>query len=417
MKVTCQIAVIGGGPAGMAAAVAAYDRGCRDIVILDREDAMGGILRQCIHPGFGLHRLGRELTGPEYAAEFAAMVRDRGIPVYTGTTVTEISRDRVITARNRQGILTIHAAAVILAMGCRERSRGQLTIPGSRPAGVYTAGTAQKLVNSMGYRVGSRAVILGSGDIGLIMARRLTLEGAKVEAVCEVMSYSGCLARNITQCLEDFGIPLYLSTTVTKIHGRKRVEGVTAAQVDDRRRPIAGTERYIPCDTLLLSCGLIPENELSRAAGVLLDPDTSGPVVDQNRETTVPGIFACGNVLHVHDLVDHVSREAELAGQAAADFVLGKASCAQIVATEAGQGVRYVLPQRLKTGTGEPVELYFRPAAPMGACRIRVCCGGREAAAFSRLHAAPGEMERITLPPAVVDALDATVTVVLEEEI
>jgi len=397
----------------MAAAVAAWDRGCRDILILDREDAMGGILRQCIHPGFGLHRLGRELTGPEYAAEFAAMVRQRGIPVYTETTVTAISPDRVITARNRRGILTVSAGAVILAMGCRERSRGALSIPGSRPAGVYTAGTAQKLVNLMGRRVGSRAVILGSGDIGLIMARRLTLEGAKVEAVCEVMPYSGGLARNITQCLEDFEIPLYLSTTVTQIHGEKRVEGVTTARVDACRRPIPGTERLLPCDTLLLSCGLIPENELSRGMGVCLDPVTGGPMVDENRQTNVPGVFACGNVLHVHDLVDHVSRESELAGRAAADYVLEKNPAGEGIPTCAGPGVRYVLPQRI-CGEG-PVELYFRPAAPMSACRIRVFSGEGELAVYPRHHAAPGEMERISLPSEALKKAAGPITVTMEE--
>ena len=271
-----QIVVIGGGPAGMAAAVAAYDQGVTDVAIIDREAKLGGILRQCIHNGFGLHKLGRELTGPEYAAVYQAQVAQRGIRVYPETMVTNLTQDRIITAQNRQGILQIKAGAVILAMGCRERSRGALNICGTRPAGIYSAGTAQKFINCLGYSVGKRVVILGSGDIGLIMARRLSLEGAKVEAVCEILPYSGGLTRNIVQCLEDFGIPLYLSHTVAEIHGKDRVEGVTIAQVDSNRRVMEETRRYIPCDTLLLSCGLIPENELTRAAGIPMDPITNG---------------------------------------------------------------------------------------------------------------------------------------------
>ena len=274
------IVVVGGGPAGMAAAVAAYDRGVKDVVILDREPCLGGILQQCIHNGFGLHKLGQELTGPEYAAVYAKMVQERNIPVYYEATVTNVSPDRIVTAQSRKGILKIQADAVILAMGCRERSRGALNISGSRPAGVYSAGTAQKLMNCEGYMVGKKVVILGSGDIGLIMARRMSLEGAKVEAVCELMPYSGGLTRNIVQCLEDFGIPLYLSTTVAQIHGNKRLEGVTIAQVDENRQPIEATKRFIPCDTLLLSVGLIPENELTRACGIPMDPVTGGALVD-----------------------------------------------------------------------------------------------------------------------------------------
>ncbi|MBQ9768723.1 MAG: FAD-dependent oxidoreductase, partial [Clostridia bacterium] len=293
------IVIIGGGPAGMAAAVAAFDAGIKDTVILDREDTLGGILRQCIHNGFGLHKLGRELTGPEYAAVYAKQVEERGIKVYTETMVTDLSADKIVTASSREGILKIKAKAVILAMGCRERSRGALNICGTRPAGIFSAGTAQKLINCEGYGVGKRVVILGSGDIGLIMARRMSLEGAKVEAVCEIMPYSGGLTRNIVQCLEDFGIPLYLSTTVAEIHGNRRLEGVTIAEVGADRRPIEETKRYIPCDTLLLSVGLIPENELTRSAGIPIDPVTNGAVVDENRQTAVPGIFACGNVLQV----------------------------------------------------------------------------------------------------------------------
>ena len=266
------LVIVGGGPAGMAAAAAAYDAGCTDVVILEREPEIGGILRQCIHAGFGLHKLGRELTGPEYADVYRRQVLERNIRVYYDTTVTAVTPEKLVTAQNRKGILKIQAGAIILAMGCRERSRGALNIPGDRPAGVYSAGTAQKLMNCEGYRVGREAVILGSGDIGLIMARRLSLEGAKVKAVCELLPYSGGLTRNIVQCLEDFDIPLHLSTTVCEIHGKKRVEGVTIAQVDEKRRPIPATRRYIPCDTLLLSVGLIPENELTRAAGIPIDP-------------------------------------------------------------------------------------------------------------------------------------------------
>ena len=288
----CEVAVIGAGPAGLAAAVAAYDRGARDVVILDREAHPGGVLNQCIHPGFGLHRLGQELTGPEYAAWDERAVRERSIPILTGTTVLSLSRDRVIKATGGQGIFHLKAKSVVLAMGCRERSRGALRIPGSRPAGIYSAGTAQKWMNCEGFSVGKRVVILGSGDIGLIMARRMALSGATVLEVCEVMPYSGGLRRNIVQCLEDFGIPLHLSTTVAQIHGRERLEGVTLVQVDSDRRPIPGTERYLSCDTLLLSCGLIPENELTRAAGILLEPKTGGATVNELGETEAEGIFA-----------------------------------------------------------------------------------------------------------------------------
>ncbi|MBQ7053803.1 MAG: FAD-dependent oxidoreductase [Oscillospiraceae bacterium] len=315
--------IIGGGPAGMSAAIAAYESGVRDILIVERDTALGGILQQCIHNGFGLHRFGEELTGPEYAWRYEARVRELGIPVKLGTTVLDITPEKVITATNPEdGILKIEARAVILAMGCRERPRGALNIAGSRPAGIYSAGTAQKYVNMKGYLPGKEIVILGSGDIGLIMARRMTLEGAKVKMVCELMPFSGGLARNIEQCLNDFDIPLRLSHTVVEIHGRERVEGVTVARVDENRKPISGTYEFVPCDTLLLSVGLIPENELTKKAGIELDSITNGPVVDENRETSVSGIFACGNVVRVHSLVDYVSEEAETAGKAAAKYIL-----------------------------------------------------------------------------------------------
>ena len=408
------IVIVGGGPAGMAAAVAAYDAGVTDVVILDREPNLGGILMQCIHNGFGLHKLGRELTGPEYAHVYAQKVAERGIKVYYEATVTAVSPEKIVTAQCREGILKFQAKAVILAMGCRERSRGALNIAGSRPAGVYSAGTAQKLVNCMGYQVGKKVVILGSGDIGLIMARRMSYEGAKVEAVCEVMPYSGGLTRNIVQCLEDFGIPLYLSTTVVQIHGEKRLEGVTIAQVDERRRPIEETKRYIPCDTLLLSVGLIPENELTRAAGIPMDPMTNGALVDENCQTGVPGIFACGNVLQVHDLVDYVSEEAERAGKGAAGLVLGGNDQTVNLTTKAGNGVRYVLPQTIHSGS-EDVSLFLRVTQPFGKVRFTVSDGEKVLAVAKRLKAAPGEMEKIIVKADALKGVTGPITVALEE--
>ena len=390
------IIVVGGGPAGMAAAIAAYDRGVTDVVILDREPHLGGILMQCIHNGFGLHKLGQELTGPEYAAVYEKKVMERGIKVYHEATVTHVSPDKVVTAQSRQGILKFQAEAVILAMGCRERSRGALNICGSRPAGVYSAGTAQKLMNCEGYMVGKKVVILGSGDIGLIMARRMSLEGAKVEAVCELMPYSGGLTRNIVQCLEDFGIPLYLSTTVAQIHGDKRLEGVTIAQVDERRQPIEETKRYIPCDTLLLSVGLIPENELTRACGIPMDPITNGALVDDICQTQIPGIFACGNVLQVHDLVDYVSEEAERAGIGAAELILNGAASGDAIPTQPGNGVRYVIPQNVRK-TGNDVSLFLRVTQPFGKVKFTVTSGDQVLAVAKRLKSAPGEMEKITV--------------------
>ena len=409
------IAVVGGGPAGMAAAIAAYDSGIKSVVVLDREEDLGGILRQCIHNGFGLHKLGEELTGPEYAAHFAKQVAQRDIKVFYETTVTDVSADKVVTAQSREGILKIQAKAVILAMGCRERSRGALNICGTRPAGIYSAGTAQKLINCEGYMVGKRAVILGSGDIGLIMARRMSLEGAKVEAVCELMPYSGGLTRNIVQCLEDFNIPLYLSTTVAQIHGEKRLEGVTIAQVDSNRRVIEQTKRYIPCDTLLLSVGLIPENELTKCAGIAISGLTNGAEVDENRQTAVPGIFACGNVLHVHDLVDYVSDEAEIAGQGAAAYVKGQLAGANTVAVKAEGGVRYVLPQMVHTDCGKDVSLFMRVSAPTGKARLNVKCGDQVIAKAVKLKTAPGEMEKITVKADMLAQCQGQITVSLEE--
>ena len=407
------IVIVGGGPAGMAAAVAAYDAGCTDVVILDREPDIGGILRQCIHAGFGLHKLGRELTGPEYADVYKQEVLKRNIEVHYETTVTAVSPAKVVTAQNREGLLKIQAKAVILAMGCRERSRGALNTPGTRPDGIFSAGTAQKFINCEGYMVGKEVVILGSGDIGLIMARRMTLEGAKVKAVCELMPYSGGLTRNIVQCLEDFDIPLYLSTTVCEIHGKKRLEGVTIAQVDERRQPIEETKRFIPCDTLLLSVGLIPENELTRAAGIPMDPVTSGALVDEHCQTQIPGIFACGNVLQVHDLVDYVSEEAERAGLGAAQYVRSGGREYPTVPTKPGYGVRYVLPQNVHV-CEEDVSLFLRVTQPFGKVKFTVKSGDTELVTAKRLRAAPGEMEKLTIKAETLKNVTEPITVSLE---
>ena len=396
MNFNVDLVIVGGGPAGMAAAVAAYDDGLRNILILERDVALGGILRQCIHNGFGLHRFGEELTGPEYAYRYECMVREREIPFMTDTMVIEVSEDRTVTAMNKEyGIFTVTAGAVVLAMGCRERPKGALNIAGHRPAGIYTAGTAQKFVNMKGYMPGREVVILGSGDIGLIMARRMTLEGAKVKAVCELMPYSGGLARNIEQCLNDFSIPLMLSHTVVDIHGKDRLEGVTIAKVDENRRPIPETREYIPCDTLLLSCGLIPENELTKGAGITLDRVTGGAVVNGDRETEIPGIFACGNVLHVHDLVDYVSEEAVIAGLAAAKYVRGESVRVDAVKLFTDGKVRYTVPQIITDKVDTTV--YFRVADVYRDCRIVVRDGDRVLVSKKKQKLAPGEMETVKL--------------------
>ncbi len=407
-----ELVIIGGGPAGMSAAVAAYDAGVRDILILERDDALGGILRQCIHNGFGLHRFGEELTGPEYAYRYEQMVHERGIEYKLNTMVLDITPDRVVTASSAtEGITMIKAGAIILAMGCRERPKGALNIAGDRPAGIYSAGMAQKLVNMKGYMPGENVVILGSGDIGLIMARRMTLEGAKVHAVCELMPYSGGLARNIEQCLNDFDIPLRLSHTVVEIHGRERVEGVTIAQVDDCRRPIDETREYIPCDTLLLSVGLIPENELTKSAGVPIDRITNGAVVDQDRQTLIPGVFSCGNVLHVHDLVDFVSEEAVLAGNGAAAFLRGELASDRDISVKADGKIRYTVPERITAVGEDGVCVFFRVADVFRDKRVTVRAnradGGGAEIVYSKKHLklAPGEMESVTLPAEGLDGV------------
>ena len=416
MKTEYGIVVIGGGPAGLAAAVAAYDGGVRDIVILEREPRTGGILNQCIHNGFGLRRFQESLSGPEYAARFEAEVKKRNIQTLTDTTVLSLQADKSVTAINPGlGVFTLHARAVVLAMGCRERSRGALNIAGSRPAGIYSAGTAQKYVNIKGYLPGKDVVILGSGDIGLIMARRMTLEGAKVHAVCEIMPYSSGLKRNIAQCLDDFGIPLYLDHTITAIEGKERVTGVVVSRVDENKRPIAGTEMHFACDTVLFSVGLIPENELTKGAGIPLSPSTRGSAVDQNRETEIGGIFACGNVLHVHDLVDFVSEEAETAGAAAAKYVLCGERARDTVAVESGANVSYVLPQRIDKNVGGDVKLFFRVRNAFKNCTVKAVCGGETLVARKRKVVAPGEMETLTVPQEKIKTLSSPVTVLLEE--
>ena len=394
-----QLAIVGGGPAGLAAAVSAYDEGVRDILILERDSEPGGILNQCIHAGFGLHTFGQELTGPEYAQRYIDEMRRRDIELWTDCMVLDVSPERVLTVTGRDtGLQQVRAGAVVLAMGCRERPRGALNIPGTRPSGIYSAGTAQKYVNMKGYLPGKDVVILGSGDIGLIMARRMTLEGAKVHAVCELMPYSGGLARNIEQCLHDFGIPLRLSHTVVEIHGKERLTGVTIAHVDENRRPIPETREYIPCDTLLLSVGLIPENELTKSAGVALDRVTNGAVVDQNRETGTDGIFACGNVLHVHDLVDFVSEEAAIAGESAAAYLRGDHEEKTDVALHTDGKIRYTVPQRITEQ--KDVTVFFRVSNIYRDVTIKVTDGDRVVFSKKKAKVAPGEMESITLTPA-----------------
>ena len=410
------IVIIGGGPAGMAAALGAYEAGERDIVILERDAALGGILQQCIHNGFGLHRFGEELTGPEYAERYEKEVKAKGIPYELNTMVLAISPEKVVTAISAaRGVFHIQAKAIILAMGCRERPRGALNIPGARPAGIYTAGTAQRFVNIKGMMPGKNVAILGSGDIGLIMARRMTLEGAKVAAVCELMPYSGGLNRNIVQCLQDFDIPLLLSHTVSKIHGEGRITGVTISRVDENLRPIPEESQYIPCDTLLLSCGLIPENELTKEAGIPLDRVTGGAVVSETRETDVPGIFACGNVLHVHDLVDYVSEEAALAGRSAADYVQGNVTRGRGVTIRAAGAVRYTVPQKLNTTEQGELRIYFRVGRVLNGARISLTCGDEVLLQQKKRHMAPGEMECLVLKPEVVARMQGEVILTCEE--
>ena len=394
------LVIVGGGPAGLAAAVSAKDNGIDSILIIERDKELGGILNQCIHNGFGLHTFKQELTGPEYASRFIDQVLERGIEYKLNTMVMDITADKVVTVMNREdGMVQIQAKAVILAMGCRERSRGALNIPGYRPAGVFSAGTAQRLVNTEGYMPGKKVVILGSGDIGLIMARRMTLEGAEVKVVAELMPYSGGLKRNIVQCLDDFGIPLKLSHTVVDIEGKNRVEAVTIAEVGPDRRPIPGTEIRYECDTLLLSCGLIPENELSKSACVALNPITSGPIVGDNLETNIEGIFACGNVLHVHDLVDYVSQEAATAGKNAALYIQnGAAANVKTVEIVSEGGVRYTVPKFIRpTEMEDNLTVRFRVGDVYKNCAIATYFDDEQISKRKRPVMAPGEMEQVIL--------------------
>ena len=396
-----KIAVIGGGPAGLAAAISAYDNGVKDVLILERDEQLGGILNQCIHNGFGLHTFKEELTGPEYASRFIDEVKKRDIPTLLNTIVIDISKDKVITAMSKdKGIFFIEAESIILAMGCRERPRGALNIPGYRPSGIYSAGSAQRLVNIEGKLPGHKVVILGSGDIGLIMARRMTLEGAEVLAVAELMPYSGGLKRNIVQCLDDYGIPLKLSHTVVDIRGQERLTGITLAQVDEKGKPIPGTEEDYDCDTLLLSVGLIPENELSRGMGVEIDRVTSGPVVNESLETSIPGVFACGNVLHVHDLVDYVSEEAGRAGSNAAKFVKGELenNGGNEIEILAQQGVRYTVPRHINVEKMEKLlTVRFRVGAVFKDSYISVYYNDERVMHRKKQIMAPGEMEEVIL--------------------
>ncbi len=412
---SCDLVIIGGGPAGLAAAVAAREAGLQDILILERDAELGGILNQCIHNGFGLHTFGQELTGPEYAQRFIDRVKQLQIPFMLNTMVLELSKDRVITAvSSSEGLFTLQAKAVILAMGCRERPRGALSIPGSRPAGIFTAGTAQRLVNMEGWLPGKKVVILGSGDIGLIMARRMTLEGAQVQVVAELMPYSGGLKRNIVQCLDDFGIPLKLSHTVVQIHGKERLEGITLAKVE-AGKPVPGSEEYYACDTLLLSCGLIPENELSSVAGVAINPVTNGPMVGEQLQTNIPGVFAAGNVLHVHDLVDYVSQEAAMAGVHAAEYVLRGGKSGTSIPVTCKNGVRYTVPSRIcPENAPESLILRFRVDNIYQKKRICVYAGDTQVYSRKRPVLVPGEMESVKLDPAKLLGAES-ITVTLEE--
>ena len=416
MKNSYQVIVVGGGPAGLASAISAYDNGARDVLIIERENRLGGILNQCIHNGFGLSRFKTSLTGPEYADRFIKELQTRKIDVLLATTVIALNQDKSVVLSNSKGVFRVVADAIILAMGCRERSRGALNVPGERPVGVFSAGTAQKYVNCNGYLPGKDVVILGSGDIGLIMARRMTLEGAKVHAVCEIMPYSSGLRRNIVQCLDDFNIPLYLSHTITRIDGINRVTGVEIARVDKHFLPIKGTERYIPCDTVLFSVGLIPENELVKEMGIAVSQKTRGAIVTQTRETSVPGVFSCGNVLHVHDLVDFVSEEAEIAGKHASRYALQGQCAKQLIDIHTDENIAYVVPQKLDKMVSDFVTLYFRVKRNVENCVITLLDGKNIVAQRKKRVALSAEMETIHIPAEKVATLQGELSLVMEVE-
>ena len=413
------VIVVGGGPAGLAAALSARENGAEKVLVLERDKEPGGILNQCVHNGFGLHYFKEELTGPEYAQRFVDMINKTDIEVCLDTMVVEITKDRQVHAVSRdKGYMIYTAKAVVLAMGCRERTRGAVGIPGTRPAGVFTAGTAQRYINMEGCMVGKKVLILGSGDIGLIMARRMTLEGAKVVACAELMPYSGGLARNIVQCLEDFDIPLLLSHTIVEIKGKKRVEGAVVAKVDENRKPIAGTEIYFDCDTILLSVGLIPENELTRTAGIAIDNRTNGAVVFENMQTDADGIFACGNVLHVHDLVDYVTAESQIAGKSAAEYALKGGKNGEIITVENGDGIGYTVPQKIRlSNVDKTVKVFFRvKKVYSNNCKIVAESNGKVLAEYTRSHMAPGEMENVVMPTAILEKAAQTITLKVVEE-
>jgi NADPH-dependent 2,4-dienoyl-CoA reductase/sulfur reductase-like enzyme len=398
------IVIIGGGPAGLAAAIAAKEEGIENILILERESELGGILNQCIHNGFGLHTFKEELTGPEYASRYIDKVKECKIPYILDTMVLEITKEKVITAVNESGIIEITAKAIILAMGCRERPRGAINIPGSRCAGVLTAGAAQKFVNIEGYMPGTQVVILGSGDIGLIMARRMTFEGATVKAVVELEPFSSGLKRNVVQCLDDYNIPLKLSHTVVNIKGKDRLAGVTIAKVDENKRPIKGTEEFIDCDTLLLSVGLVPENELSKSAGVSLSGVTGGPLVNESMETNIEGIFACGNVLHVHDLVDNVSLESASAGKTAAKYLKEDKTQGEYISVNGTCGVRYTVPSLINSSkVDKSITVRFRVGKVFKESYISLYFGETRVLHIKKKILAPGEMEELKIPKAIFD--------------
>lgn len=411
--------VIGGGPAGLAAAVAAYENGIKDILIIERDQRLGGILNQCIHNGFGLHYFKEELTGPEYAARFIKKIDETDIKVLLDTMVLEVSKEKEVHVVNKeQGYQILKTKAIVFAMGCRERTRGAIGIAGSRPAGVFTAGAAQRYVNMEGYLVGKKVIILGSGDIGLIMARRMTLEGAEVLACIEVMPYSGGLTRNIVQCLDDFDIPLYLSHTITEISGKNRVEQVVVAEVDENRQPVAGTEQTFDCDTILLSVGLIPENELSRDANLDLDSKTNGPFVYENMETSIPGIFACGNVVHVHDLVDFVTEESIKAGTAAATYIHEEEkNLSSAISVKNGDHVTYTVPQTIrKENIDRRVEVFFRVNQVFDDSQILIKSNGEVLAKQKKSYIVPGEMEKVKLSKKVLEKVtDGDLEICVEE--
>lgn len=409
------VVVIGGGPAGLGAALEAKRNGAGDVLIIERDRELGGILNQCIHNGFGLHVFKEELTGPEYAGRFINMVKEENIDYMLNTMVLNINEDKTIEALGEEGLINIESDAIILAMGCRERTRGAIDIPGYRPAGVYTAGAAQRLSNMDGYMVGKEIVIYGSGDIGLIMARRMTLEGAKVKAVVEINPHSSGLTRNIVQCLNDFDIPLKLSTSISYIHGKNRVTGVTLSKLDENRNPIPGEDEFIECDTVLLSVGLIPENELSVDAGVNLDMRTSGPIVNNSMLTNIDGVFACGNVVHVHDLVDFVTKESRIAGKNAAMYCLNKLEKNETVNTIAGDGIGYIVPQNIDTKTDEDVNLFMRVRNIYKNKKLVVRSDDKIVLEKKRKHMIPSEMESINISKDILRNITGNISISVEE--